>query len=251
MSYANVASHHTDDSKVNVVPQDFKAHPATVTSEKPSHTPEPYPEPLRTSGGSGGAHSTRADASRQWDKSKDKIKKEFHKAEEEGSEFWEETKRVILQPGVMGGLIGIANIGIIGTVGYQFYAKPHLRSDTRALTTTAISALALFGTEGLFADAYRKTAAGQQEERRAKEEGAIVYRRTKEIVLRPGVFGGLMGLVNVGVLGTVGYYGYVNWDKPVWDRRTVSAVTVGLIAFFSGEGYLAEQYKEKEYPKRR
>jgi hypothetical protein len=42
--------------------------------------------------------------------------------------------------------------------------------------------------------------------------------------------------VNAAVLGTVGYFSYVNWDKPTWDRRTVSAVTIGLLTMWGGEG---------------
>jgi hypothetical protein len=87
----------------------------------------------------------------------------------------------------------LANVGLIATFGYQLYAKPHLRSDTRALSTAVVSTLVLFGVEGYVAEAYRQTAAGQEEERRAREEGALLYRQTKDIVLRPGVLGGLVG----------------------------------------------------------
>lgn len=44
--------------------------------------------------------------------------------------------------------------------------------------------------------------------------------------------------VNTAILGTVGYYSYVNWDKPSWDRRTVSAVVVGLLTLWGGEGWV-------------
>jgi hypothetical protein len=68
--------------------------------------------------------------------------------------------------------------------------------------------------------------------------------------------------VNTAILGTVGYYSYANWDKPSWDRRTVSAVSAGLIALWGTEGrvfiplvtlpfnlcvlhrYIAERYRE-------
>jgi hypothetical protein len=42
--------------------------------------------------------------------------------------------------------------------------------------------------------------------------------------------------VNTAILGTIGYYGYINWDKPSWDRRTVSAISVGLVTLWGGEG---------------
>jgi len=41
---------------------------------------------------------------------------------------------------------------------------------------------------------------------------------------------------NAAVLSAVGYYSYLNWDKPKWDRRVVSAVSVGLLTLFGGEG---------------
>ena len=43
--------------------------------------------------------------------------------------------------------------------------------------------------------------------------------------------------VNAGILGTVGYFSYTNWDRPTWDRRIVSAVSVGLLTLWTGEGY--------------
>ena len=76
--------------------------------------------------------------------------------------------------------------------------------------------------------------------------------------------------VNVGILGTLGYFSYLHWDEPVWDRRHVATVTAGLLAFFMGEGcvdvnflllkeldltllhsLIAESYREREFPKRR
>jgi hypothetical protein len=42
---------------------------------------------------------------------------------------------------------------------------------------------------------------------------------------------------NIGVLGGVAYAAYDNWNRP-WDRRYVSAATVGLIALWGGEGYV-------------
>ncbi len=44
--------------------------------------------------------------------------------------------------------------------------------------------------------------------------------------------------VNAGVLGAVGYFSYANWDRPIWDRRIVSTVSVGVLALWSGEGYV-------------
>jgi hypothetical protein len=55
-------------------------------------------------------------------------------------------------------------------------------------------AAALLALEGYGAAQYRDTPQGREEERRAREEGALVYRQAREVVLRPGVLGGLVGL---------------------------------------------------------
>ena len=87
------------------------------------------------------------------------------------------------------------------------------------------------------AEAYRRTEAGAAERRRIHEEGAAIYKQAKEIVLRPGVLGGLVGVFNIGVLSGVGYWSYINWDRPAaWGRREVSATVVALFALFASEG---------------
>lgn len=129
------------------------------------------------------------------------------------------------------------NVGLIGTLSYKLYTEPSLRSDRKFLSTSLISLLALFSGEGYYAEAYRKTDAGKREEARAKQEGAALYNHAKRVVLRPGVLGGLVGVLNVGVLGGVGYWSYVNWERPsAWDRRTVTSASVALLTLFAGEG---------------
>jgi hypothetical protein len=46
----------------------------------------------------------------------------------------------------------------------------------------------------------------------------------------------LATIVNTVILGTVGYYSYTNWDKPSWDRGTISIVSIGLLTLWGGEG---------------
>lgn len=140
-----------------------------------------------------------------------------------------------------------------------------MRQDTRFLSTSIIGTLALFGGEGyvfsssschfspsftLFihlhadpllnryvAEAYLQTDAGKASQKRAKEEGSELYTHSKNIILRPGVLGGLVGVFNVGILGGVGYWSYINWDRPyAWDRRQVSAVGIAIATLFAGEG---------------
>ena len=47
--------------------------------------------------------------------------------------------------------------------------------------------------------------------------------------------------MNLGVLGGVGFVAYNNWGAPRWDRRVVSAVAVGLMTLFSGEGSVSSR----------
>ena len=131
------------------------------------------------------------------------------------------------------------NVGFLGSVGYSLYAVPGHRNSPRFLSTAALATLAVFGAEGVVADAYRRTEAGQREEARAKEEGAALYRHAKTVVLRPGILCGAVGALNLGILGGLGYWSYLNWDKP-WkcDRREIGAVSVGLLALFAGEEWV-------------
>jgi hypothetical protein len=112
--------------------------------------------------------------------------------------------------------------------------------------------MVLFSLEGYIAEAYRKTPQGQEEARRARTEGAQIYRHLHEQIMRPQVLGGLVGmgslshllslewvpnlfLVNTVILGGLGYLAYSNWNKP-WDRRVVSGISVGLLTVWGGEG---------------
>lgn len=91
-------------------------------------------------------------------------------------------------------LLRVVNVGLLSWASYALYTKPHLRRDTKLLASAAAAALTLLGAEGYAAEKYRETPAGQEEERRAKKEGAVLYRTAKEHLLRPGVLGGLVGV---------------------------------------------------------
>lgn len=86
------------------------------------------------------------------------------------------------------------NVGLLSRVGYGFYTKPSLRQNFTAISSAAAGALLLIGTEGYAAQKYRQTPIGRQEERRAREEGTLIYKQLREHVFRPGVLGGLVGL---------------------------------------------------------
>ncbi|PCH43694.1 hypothetical protein WOLCODRAFT_26122 [Wolfiporia cocos MD-104 SS10] len=212
-----------DAAKVNVVSADFRANPATVTSEStvPPESASPPGSPSR----------------------KGRARTYLHEAEAEGFYLWGTAKHYLLRPAVAGGLLGLVNVGLLGSAGYALYTRPHLRRDARALASAAATALVVLGGESYAAEKYRETPRGRAEEERARSEGAALYRHARECILRPGVLGGLLGVLNTGIISAIGYFAYTEWDRPRWDRRTVSAISVGLIALWSGEGYLAERYR--------
>ena len=179
-----------DTSKVNVVPADFKDKPSTFTSE----TRESIVRDAEPAGDEGRSHA--------------------HKAEAEGLHYWEVAKEHLIRPAVAGGLIGIGehtsaslgaaqsadnracavNIGLFAGASYAYYTHLPLRRDARAIASTVAVAVALLGGEGYAAEQFRQTPQGKKEERRAREEGSLVYRHAREHILRPGVSGGIVGL---------------------------------------------------------
>lgn len=86
------------------------------------------------------------------------------------------------------------NIGLIASVGRAFYLRPYLRRDASALSSVAAAAIVLFSVEGYAAEKYRQTPRGQAEERKAKKEGALIFRHLHEQIMRPGVLGGIVGI---------------------------------------------------------
>ncbi|KAG2150613.1 hypothetical protein DEU56DRAFT_851327 [Suillus clintonianus] len=215
-----------DTSKVNIVSSDFKDKLATRTSE--TYVPKDIDDDLIDPGRKVG---------------KSKGNRRLQEARAEGTYLWEVTKHILFRPGVAGGLIGLVNIGLLSSVGYVFYTKPSLRRNFTSIGSAAAGALLLIGTEGYAVEKYRKTSIGRREERRAREEGTLIYKQLREHVFRPGVLGGLVGLVNTVILGAVGYYGYTTWHKPKWNRDVVTAVSFGLLTLWGGEGYLVERYR--------
>jgi len=233
------------ETKITVAPSDFKEHPRSADMKaRDEFDSEVAKERVEdeTNRNAGGPETHKS--------CRDHFKDKLQKARQESLEFWGKTKVCLLRPGVAGGLLGVVNVGFLGSIGYSLYTVPQHRSSPRFLSVATCTALAIFGGEAVLADAYRKTEAGQREEARAREEGAALYRHAKTVILRPGVLGGTAGALNLGILGGLGYWSYVNWDQPwKWDSRQVSAVSIGLLALFAGEGYLGQQYTEKGLPK--
>ncbi|KAF7376047.1 Phospholipid-transporting ATPase [Mycena sanguinolenta] len=221
MSYAQVTAH-------NAAPLSQQPHPDPALLNTDPPTSSPYIDPTKKinvvpMNSNPNSHRPRS--------------RRYEEAKAEGDYLWESAKHYLFRPGVAGGLIGLVNIGLLAGAARAFYVNPHYRRNTQVISATAAATLALLGVEGYAADAYRKTAAGQEEERRAKEEGAAIYRYLREQILRPGTLGGLLGLINLGILGSLGYWSYENWDRQ-WDRRMVSAVSAGLFTLSLGEGYV-------------
>lgn len=215
-----------DTSKVNIVSSDSKENPATCTSE--IHVPENIDDDLGDSGRKA---------------VKGKRNRHLQEAQAEGIYLWKITKNYLFRPGVAGGIISLVNVGLLSSAGYLFYTKPSLRRNFTAISSAAAGALFLIGTEGYAAEKYRQTPIGRQEERRAREEGSVIYKQLREHVFRPSVLGGFVGLVNTAILGAVGYYSYANWHKSRWNRDIVTVVAFGLLTLWGGEGYLAERYR--------
>lgn len=79
-------------------------------------------------------------------------------------------------------------------MGRVFYLQPSLRRDTTAISSATAAVITLLSIEGFAAEKYRQTPRGKAEERRAKEEGALIFKHLHEQILRPGVLGGIVGL---------------------------------------------------------
>merc|ERR1712093_747703 len=60
-------------------------------------------------------------------------------------------------------------------------------------------------------------------------------------IQKPEVWGSMLGVANLAVIGSVAFYTYANWHKPRWDRRVVSATVVAVSAWFGLQGYLIPQ----------
>jgi hypothetical protein len=52
------------------------------------------------------------------------------------------------------------------------------------------------------------------------------------------------GLVNLGVLVTLGYFTYMHWNSPSFMKRNISFAIIGLITLSSRQGYIVEKYRQ-------
>ena len=146
----------------------------------------------------------------------------------------------------------IVNIGVFAAIGRTFYARPELRHNVIATSSAVATSIALLSVEGYIAGSYSKAPRGQ-EGKRSREKGALIYRHLSEQIMRPQFLGILVGisnpscilpvqmytqvipLVNLATMGAVGYLATASWKKK-WDRRVVSAISIGLLTMAGGEG---------------
>ncbi|KIR69073.1 hypothetical protein I314_00177 [Cryptococcus bacillisporus CA1873] len=230
MSYASVASHNIPFGEMPEPDQSLAENPPPAGEKKSK---------------AGQETSKKAQEAKKGAKElKKEARVELNKAESKLAPYWEKTKDVVLRPGTLGGLLGVVNVGILGTIGYFAYTKRNQRWDNRIIGGTVAGTLALFGAEGYLAESYLSTPEGRAETDRAKAEGSKIYLQAKEVILRPKVAGGLVGALNVAVLGSVGYFSYKNWNK-IWDPRIVLGVAAGLVGLSGAEGYLGKRYADE------
>ncbi|KAK4050625.1 hypothetical protein OIV83_003351 [Microbotryomycetes sp. JL201] len=63
----------------------------------------------------------------------------------------------------------------------------------------------------------------------------------------PVATAGLIGAINLAVVGSVGLWAWSNKDLPRWDRRAVTATVLGLGAWFGSQGLLGwHEYEENK-----
>jgi hypothetical protein len=42
----------------------------------------------------------------------------------------------------------------------------------------------------------------------------------------------------------LGYFTYTHWNSPNFTNKNISYATIGLITWFSGQGYIVEKYRQ-------
>lgn len=86
------------------------------------------------------------------------------------------------------------NVGLIAGVGYAFYTKPHLRTSTKAITTSVSAALTLLLAEGYAAEQYSHTPEGQSALRKARERRHWLVNYLHDFVARTNPTKGAIGI---------------------------------------------------------
>ncbi|KAJ9120229.1 hypothetical protein QFC22_003129 [Naganishia vaughanmartiniae] len=140
------------------------------------------------------------DAERKASELKKQAGEKLERAETALENYAARAREILLRPGTLGGLMGVANVGLLSTLGYYAYTRRNVPWNRNYVAAAVASTLSLFASEGVVAERYSTTPEGRQELERAKQEGSRAYVHAREVVLRPQVAGGALGALNVAVL---------------------------------------------------
>jgi len=58
---------------------------------------------------------------------------------------------------------------------------------------------------------------------------------------KPEVWGSMLAVTNLAVVGGLAYFTFMNWSKPRWDRRVVTGTVIAASAWFGLQGYILPQ----------
>lgn len=87
------------------------------------------------------------------------------------------------------------NIGIIAGVGYTFYSKPHLRANTKAITSTVAATIALLTGEGFATNqVLKQTPEGQSALQHARERRHWLAQYLHDFFARVNPYKGAVGI---------------------------------------------------------
>lgn len=88
--------------------------------------------------------------------------------------------------------------------------------------------------------------------KKASEVSAQVQEGWGHLSSDPKAWGSVLGAVNVALLGGLGYYAYKerNNNTYKWDRKTVSAISVGVLTLLGVQGYAAAETARKQQGKK-
>lgn len=178
-------------------------HKAKKVGAKAEATAEELAADVRAAASNAGDKA--AELSRDAEKKAKQLKKQageqLERAETVAEKYLSQAMDIVLRPGTLGGLMGVANVGLLGTLGYYAYTRRNVPWNRNYVAAAVASTLSLFATEGVVAERYSTTPEGKAELLRAKQEGSKAYIQAREIILRPQVAGGALGVLNVAVLG--------------------------------------------------
>jgi len=68
---------------------------------------------------------------------------------------------------------------------------------------------------------------------------------------KPEVWGSMLGVANLAVIGGLAYFTIMNWGKPRWDRRVVTGTVIAASTWFGLQGYILPQTEAVQQQRRR